>query len=459
LADAILIPDHFVADHKRELFYEATNTPDNVTPAWTEQGGSGSNVTTNNSDGTVDVVLGDATIADYYWKRTPEGAFDDGSNYTAKLIANLNTGYNRNAGDLFGGIVVLGGREMLFGFYDIDGNLKIGFFDNEGAAVGSALTAVVDTDYNMRVERDDKNAIYRGYVDNVFLAEVAFATLDAYASTQEMRVGFEASTVGATGTMTVTRWEFKGQGPIVASSENTNFPTENLYSKSQGKVFRSATNYASVNLVKDFGEALGIDFFAILNTNIPASATLKIQANATDSWGAPSVDQTVTITNIATDKSAFYYWASTQTFQFWRIVIQDTTEALHDEYYQIGEWILGLATQLSHNWGWGYTKKTIQNNVDQVTPYGKTWSYHRNKERVYNIGFVNASLAAHDDMIGVFNDAQGSNSPMAFVPDPASETEPFYMRTGPEFSVQHPFLNLFDFTIDLVEDPRGIDVG
>jgi hypothetical protein len=51
------------------------------------------------------------------------------------------------------------------------------------------------------------------------------------------------------------------------------------------------------------------------------TAVVKIQANATDSWGSPAVDQTLTIDN--TYMVASHYFSTDQSYRYWRVVIED----------------------------------------------------------------------------------------------------------------------------------------
>jgi len=54
---------------------------------------------------------------------------------------------------------------------------------------------------------------------------------------------------------------------------------------------------------------------------LSGSAVIKIQANATDVWTTPAVDQTLTIDN--TYVLASHFFATDQTYRYWRVTISD----------------------------------------------------------------------------------------------------------------------------------------
>jgi len=58
---------------------------------------------------------------------------------------------------------------------------------------------------------------------------------------------------------------------------------------------------------------------------LSSTAVLKVQANATNSWTSPAVDQTLTINN--TYVVASHFFSTPQSYRYWRIVIIDPTNA------------------------------------------------------------------------------------------------------------------------------------
>jgi hypothetical protein len=77
------------------------------------------------------------------------------------------------------------------------------------------------------------------------------------------------------------------------------------------------------------------------------SATIKIQANATDTWTSPAVDETLTINN--TYMVASHYFSTDQTYRYWRVVIEDAGNPYG--YLELGVvWLgKGLAVENAQN--------------------------------------------------------------------------------------------------------------
>lgn len=87
----------------------------------------------------------------------------------------------------------------------------------------------------------------------------------------------------------------------------------------------------------------------VTNHNSGAGGTYTLQGNATDAWTAPTVSQT-----LAGDAAIRIAYFSTQTLRYWRLVIDDTGNALG--YSEVGEWFAGPYTQPTVSYAIGFTK-------------------------------------------------------------------------------------------------------
>lgn len=128
---------------------------------------------------------------------------------------------------------------------------------------------------------------------------------------------------------------------ITPSTESPFFPASNLTNQLRSKRFRT-TSKSTQNIVFDFGSAKAVNSFIMLlpkegTINLTESATIKIQANATNSWGSPSVDQTLTYDSDY--RQLTYFWSSDQTYRYWRLTISDGSAV--NDYVEISKVILG----------------------------------------------------------------------------------------------------------------------
>jgi hypothetical protein len=123
------------------------------------------------------------------------------------------------------------------------------------------------------------------------------------------------------------------------SSANADYPAANLANIWPSYVWRTSS-LASPDYIKwDLGSAQSITCFVLWNHNITSGATIKIQANATDSWATPSVDQAITWT---TDK-LIYVFSAAQSYQWWRFICTDAANPAG--YISAGHRFLGTHFQ------------------------------------------------------------------------------------------------------------------
>ena len=88
----------------------------------------------------------------------------------------------------------------------------------------------------------------------------------------------------------------------------------------------------------------------VVNHNSGAGGTYTLQGNATDAWGAPTVNQV-----LAGDANIRIAYIATQTLRYWRLVIDDPGNALG--YGEVGIWFAGPYTQPTVSYAIGFTKQ------------------------------------------------------------------------------------------------------
>ena len=122
---------------------------------------------------------------------------------------------------------------------------------------------------------------------------------------------------------------------ITASSEHPDFTfAVGLLDKRLSRVSRTIDD--DDQWIKfTMSSATNASYICIKNHNFTSGATVKIEGNATDSWGAPTFTQTITVSD---DMCAAF--ASTQNFQYWRLTVDDASNP--DTYIEIGYVFLGV---------------------------------------------------------------------------------------------------------------------
>ncbi len=135
-------------------------------------------------------------------------------------------------------------------------------------------------------------------------------------------------------------------GPITFNSETTDYEASKTQHYWLKKTYRS-TGIANEWLKKRLTVApkLGVNAFVIDNHNFTNAATLRIQGNNVDGWGAPVVNVLLSI--IPGSTKVVCFWKQTQYYDYWRVTIADAGNP--EAYLQAGRIFLGLYTMLSRS--------------------------------------------------------------------------------------------------------------
>ena len=153
---------------------------------------------------------------------------------------------------------------------------------------------------------------------------------------------------------------------ITPSTVNAQFPASNLQHEFRTKAFRSTTNADEV--VFDLGSIEDVDTVAIVDNwkNGFGIATMTIEANATDSWGAPAFSTTLTFdTEFGIGIKEF----TEESYRYWRIVLTSTLG-----YCELAHIFIGKATTITTNGvSFGYTYKNRDLKKVSTTRYGQEY--------------------------------------------------------------------------------------
>lgn len=97
------------------------------------------------------------------------------------------------------------------------------------------------------------------------------------------------------------------------TSEVSTLPVENIANEFRARVWRTGTSVADENVVIDLGSAQSVTSIILLDHTLTSGdSAIAIQGNASDSWGAPSVNESLTyaagtISKVFTG-GAYRYW-------------------------------------------------------------------------------------------------------------------------------------------------------
>ena len=124
---------------------------------------------------------------------------------------------------------------------------------------------------------------------------------------------------------------------ITASSSAAGFPATNLQHSWHLKTHRT-TGVAAENWVFDLGTTPDpVQYFVWYYHNLEndTDTVLKIQANATNAWGAPSINENVTWNS----GQIVHFFSTPQTYRYWRFYVENPGNP--DGYLRCGRPYLG----------------------------------------------------------------------------------------------------------------------
>jgi hypothetical protein len=237
-------------------------------------------------------------------------------------------------------------------------------------------------------------------------------------------------------------------GTLDASTEADNYPVENIVNQHSSVKWRSTTGSLTsqwVTVDAGAGETFTVDCVAILGHNFTNSATIKFQMNATDSWGSPSVDETLTWR-----EGMILKFFTESTYRFARISIDDAGNT--DNYLTIGRIFMSTYLQISPS---SKNNFKITNNTTDTTSFsisGESYSDIGCQYRTFDYSFPPTDFDMIDDLRTMF-ETVGNHQPFVFLNFDTryTEIEPAYVVWTNKFQETHVGHNKIGYTLKLRE--------
>ncbi len=250
---------------------------------------------------------------------------------------------------------------------------------------------------------------------------------------------------------------------LVADSSNTSYPSTNLQTDNYAQTWRSANVSTSHNIVNDFLTAQTCDTCFLGNVNLTSAATVSIQANATDAWGAPSFSTNFVVSGLGlvpAHRNLYITFAS-QSFRFWRLLINNTTNPAG--FYEVGEWWLGNRVSMTtgQDMEADFKKGYVRNNVKLRTEWGQKYLYGRANYKTFSVDFRNVNSSTRDQLILLENTVAADQYPFVFVVDATtSPIESFFVRMSGDMDIQQtaPASRSFVISTMFEEEAAGLSL-
>jgi hypothetical protein len=234
---------------------------------------------------------------------------------------------------------------------------------------------------------------------------------------------------------------------VTASTSDANFPASNLKNPLRSKRWRS-TSVDEQTIVFDLQTTEEINSVVLLWPKIEGirltdDVVIKIQANGTNVWTSPSVDQVLTIDN---DYSvASHFFSTDQSYRYWRVYIDDPTNTLG--YIELGQVWLGKSLDIDNAQN-GFKFGLVDRTNVISNEYGHKYFDEYPQTAMLEFSYANIEYEDVQILENAFR-TNGSKKPVIVVLD---ETETvfdkdhylIYGTMSPQFGFGHVNYNVFN---------------
>ena len=238
---------------------------------------------------------------------------------------------------------------------------------------------------------------------------------------------------------------------IVVSSEDAQFPKENIKHPFTTKVFRTPSGTDTVNIDFDIKTTDDIDTVMVVRSSTGEfgyHGTVTIKANGTNNFTSPAFTTTLT----PNETFGFgHVEFSTQSYRFWRLEFEST------DYVEVSKIFIGKSVKLDNNnidFGWSYQNKDRSKFV--TNRYGQKFVDIINNEKIIQAQFNLLNIEEVETILSVWDEVGSRNQLWAVVDDTEtiiSDKERFagYFTMDQRPVVTNGSFGLYDLSFSLRE--------
>lgn len=212
---------------------------------------------------------------------------------------------------------------------------------------------------------------------------------------------------------------------VTSSGEVTDRPDDNVVNRARWKIWRSDTNINDKWIKFDLGSAKSFQAALLVNFLNHTGGAIRFQAHATDAFGSPTVDETITIPATNPTKVIAHFFSSVQSFQWIRILFANTASA--NEFVELGVAFTGPYLVPTNSVAPGVNTQRIDPSEITMALDGQESSQQRTKYFT-DAGVFHVQTDADKDLFVIMNETIGSSIPFFFAQDADDNDQMFYGR-------------------------------
>lgn len=241
----------------------------------------------------------------------------------------------------------------------------------------------------------------------------------------------------------VNQWINPG-GTKTASTEATGYELGSLDNYIAAQKWR-ATGDTDEWVKIDFGSAVNITDVCIINHNFTNAATVRIQGHASDAWGAPTINETITWRDYIMDKNF-----TGGSYQWWRLHIADSANP--DGFVEFGYIFIGINLTIDDIVEREWAEEKLENSIINETRTGQVYSDEGIIRRLFTFNFPHLEAAEKTNFETLF-DTVGKHTPLILFinEDDITNFPPIFGRFSEDFDYNHIIRDLHNLSIAFVE--------
>ncbi len=207
------------------------------------------------------------------------------------------------------------------------------------------------------------------------------------------------------------------------------------------------TLLAAKDLILDLTDLnkLTADIAAIVNHNLSADATIKIQGNDYDSWEGTPLDTTMTWRD-----GSIVTFMTSASYPFWRFYI--INQNVEDGYYEVGRFMLGEYLQVDPSSLVEFPEKHVRNDRQAFSKSNQFYADQGSGWKELKYKFVNSTDSMKGKIETMWNTV-GKKKPILFMNYDTlfSVHEPVYCAIIDDMVFSHRKFDRWDFGLNLRE--------
>lgn len=204
---------------------------------------------------------------------------------------------------------------------------------------------------------------------------------------------------------------------LSATNAVSSLPVSNLQDHQISVVFRTSADNTTIDLVA--GSQVTRDQIALIGTTLTTNATIRVQLSNTSAGGTDVYDSgTLSLSVDELYKTGFFELPSSQTAQYWRLVVTDTSLGSFD----IGRLAVVKALRLSINATYPLRVTYRDTGTVQRTIGGQSIRYQRGRLREINLSYTALGEGDWFDLQRLIDAEIGQTGDVLFVADSDNTT-------------------------------------